>query len=329
MRSARSYCHSYVYRYRKGLLVVKACTLDAYLFEVRSKGARKKTAASRNLDQFDGANSFKAFVGDLFSDYKSYVKHDVEQRSYRITNIEQSGDCLSAAVSMGEFGLESEITDINTGNVNYKKKKNDIDPVSYVVVIRHEFNARRGVLCVQRSGVSGVSGFVKNLLSIGFSKLFPDYRLQISNIMPAELARAALEEGAMRELVFQRFEIPSDLADRVGGDARPYEGTVELRIKPKGNGLFRDGAVLALLDPRSDHAGIASAIGGAPQSIKTIVDLNGRERVLNLTKPDHFHASFDISGVVVEGRDGAPTLQSVVDEASRIAGDLIATGNLR
>ena len=289
---------------------MKACMLDAYLIQVRKVRTRKATGALE-MGQFDGSTNLGDVLHQIGKKLGSYRKIDFLQRSFCIKNLKKSGDVITGILNVGEYGLACDVIDITDGTVKYSKKKHEIVPAPYFFMFVLPSKGKCGLLCLQRFGVNGVKGIMEWVFGGMFQKNFTDYTIDIMNVVPAELMREFVANGAVQEISVLKHEIPADIAQKFGGSHKRYEGIVEYTIRPRDKSLFKKSGLMTYVDGTKPLEQIFDFADFEYDTVKAKVDIGGRERIVDLTRPSRFNATFDVTDDVTEGKDGYPTVDSL------------------
>ena len=131
----------------------------------------------------------------------------------------------------------------------------------------------------------------------------------------------------MTQLKFISYKIPSDVIDSYEDGGHVEEaGTAELTIKARRRERI---PLLALVrDVVNGNRRVNEMIelsGFDYDNVKVEIELNGRQKIIDLSNPMNLRASYDITSDVVIGDDGHPVFESIDNIALDLLGDLRST----
>ena len=171
-----------------------------------------------------------------------------------------------------------------------------------------------GLVLFQRSGMYGIRKVFEDVINPEFGKNFSDYRLRF---LPA-VDKEAFEQytnGKIEAIRFIRYDIPSDLAEIVGGGDKEVQGYVELVVHArKGRNLPINNRVRKFLRSNKKIGDFIALdeTNFEYQNVKLTSKLSGTRRTLDLRDPKHLRAYHDISSEVkVSGKSGHPQFESI------------------
>lgn len=201
--------------------------------------ARKISLAIYGLsvrDDNDKRQNLNHLVKDtsLVSAIKNYVEknrelysNDLEKESiFQFEQVESeiihNGDgqaefeVIYGRVKTGEYGIESELLDIRSGNV-YKRSVDQADmmPFGFCIAIP-KGEVTNSVILLQTIGQYGMKLSLQNHLQKCVSELNPGLRISFKTIAPKEYIDRYFNHGTLNKIRMIRYEIPRETAERVG-----------------------------------------------------------------------------------------------------------------
>lgn len=122
------------------------------------------------LSDFDNGKDLYGLIDDVLSSWKFDKRDDVKICKYNDTDkvfriamkddenywYNKSGRTISGIIESGVFGTEESVVDIQTGNTNYKKKKDEalLKPVYFMFYIPRDSTV--GFLILEKIGNYGL-----------------------------------------------------------------------------------------------------------------------------------------------------------------------------
>src|SRR5690606_32312545 len=104
---------------------------------------------------------------------------------------------LTGIVKAGEYGTEGEIVSSLDGGVKYRRGKAEASPERFFFHLELPDHERRGILCLQQTGLSGIKGLFESIIAGGFEKKYPDYRIHFRSLTMADAMQQYLSRGTV------------------------------------------------------------------------------------------------------------------------------------
>lgn len=129
---------------------------------------------------------------------------------------QQTFQILYGRVKTGEYGIESELVDIHTGDVtNRTPNQADMLPFGFCIAVPcGEVN--NAVIILQTLGIYGMKMSLQNHLEKCVTNVSSDLHLLLRSIVPKEYIDRYFKKGTLTKIKMTRYEIPEDEADRLG-----------------------------------------------------------------------------------------------------------------
>lgn len=211
----------------------------------------------------------------LFS-FDQMVKIEGEERDYKY---------FMGKVNSGAYGVESEITDIETNKVVYKKKGKDADikPFYFFIAIPKEnekYEVEKGIIIFQNIGVYGIKTITMKYLKKYLSKYF-NTSIYSGNICPEIFVERLLKDSRINKLIVIKNNISEDTADNIGiGYGKQEVSYSKLTMK--------DGIKERLINFTKSRNRIFEIEDVKYDQVKVNVeDASGRIRTINLNNIDN------------------------------------------
>ncbi|MEJ0012344.1 MAG: hypothetical protein WDM94_06875 [Bauldia sp.] len=264
----------------------------------------------------------------MIGKYSKYTNIPLLQRSFKIDLSKLNGYAISGFISMGDYGTESEIINTVTGSASYKKKKNETDPTPFYFQLHLPSKEDRGILCMQKWGLSGVKSLFQDVISSVFQANYPNLRLHIRPLTVSDALQHYIGKGLVQEIIVEKSEIPSDIADKFMGQRKAFEGVFSYSIKPKSRSVLKRPGLIAFAKGTEKLENVYDFGDTGFDTVKVVVEINGNAKTLNLTKPDTISSTFDLTEEVALGPNGYPLESSLASQFSSIVGDLAKRGGI-
>ncbi len=305
---------------------MRRCGAEAYLVEVRPLNGRQNS--NLTFGKFDGTADLATVLRKLIGKYSKYTNIPLLQRSFKIDLSKLNGYAISGFISMGDYGTESEIINTVTGSASYKKKKNETDPTPFYFQLHLPSKEDRGILCMQKWGLSGVKSLFQDVISSVFQANYPNLRLHIRPLTVSDALQHYIGKGLVQEIIVEKSEIPSDIADKFMGQRKAFEGVFSYSIKPKSRSVLKRPGLIAFAKGTEKLENVYDFGDTGFDTVKVVVEINGNAKTLNLTKPDTISSTFDLTEEVALGPNGYPLESSLASQFSSIVGDLAKRGGI-
>ena len=138
---------------------------------------------------------------------KVYVKNEAEQLRYEL---------IFGRVKTGEYGIESELVNVNTGQVtNRSKEQADMMSFGFCIAIPAG-NVDTGIVILQTSGVYGMKVSLHRHLQKCLTDYNPELNLRLKSIAPKTYIERYFKAGTLKKIRLLRYEIPEDESEKIG-----------------------------------------------------------------------------------------------------------------
>ena len=201
--------------------------LVPYIVRIRKKHARK----FRKLSDVDGeGNDGVNLILDCLGGLKQARIMDDSQRTLLLEELESKGRDILGLTKAGDYGLVADFLDVDSGVLRPEARREvDAEMVPFFFHFRMPKKAKKGLLILQMTGVSGIKTILEQVLNECLEHL--DLKIVLNRLVSQELLQQ-VEGSRLIELRLIRYDVPRDIAEQVhqGG----AEEIVEERLyRPK------------------------------------------------------------------------------------------------
>ena len=135
------------------------------------------------------------------------VKNSEDQEAYRI---------LYGRVKTGEYGIESELVDVQTGVVtNRTTNQADMMPFGFCIAVPSG-QVNSAIIILQTMGIYGMKMSLQHHLQKCLTDQSPELQLLLRAVAPKEYIDRYFNHGVLKKIHMIRYEIPEDESNRIG-----------------------------------------------------------------------------------------------------------------
>lgn len=253
------------------------CCVEEYINNHISKYT---TDSSRDtLFQFEQVNS-------------EVIKNEVGQDEYTV---------LYGRVKTGEYGIESELVDVDTKIITKRTSKQaDMMPFGFCIAIPAG-QVNSGVIILQTMGVYGMKLSLQRHLEKCMADLNPGLRLILRTIAPKEYIEQYFKHGILKKIRMIRYEIPQDESNKLGINYGVKQ-TKEERVihRPIGFIERRKKEIQELLAGQRSYTELIEIEGFEYDDLKLEFSLGEGDKTLNLRDLNNIVVNEDITSQVMQ-----------------------------
>lgn len=186
--------------------------------------------ADNNVGQYvDDAREESVFCFD--SKNEETVYNDDNQEIYKI---------FYGRIKTGEYGIESELVDKQTGNISYNRTSNDADVMPFgFAVLLPAGQVNSGIIILQSIGNYAMKSILHKKLRECIRNIDEDLKFEMGVIVPRVVLDRFFEHGVLQKIRLIRYGIPNDLSERYGLNLG-VEEIVEERVIRKPQGFLQN-----------------------------------------------------------------------------------------
>lgn len=277
----------------------------------------------RNLNKLISSKSINEIIKEFVDSNKKSYSKDISQEtvftfeeieSETITNNENK-ECftiLYGKVRTGEYGIESELVDINTGDT-YSRTVNQADtmPFGFCIAIPAG-DVNSGIIVLQSIGNYSMKVALNKKLSECLKIQDQLLRLELGVIVPKTYIDRFFEYGVLQKIRMIRYDIPQDISDRIGINYGVKQ-TVEERIisKPLGFMERKRRALDEWKRGQRSYTEVIEIDDFKYDDLKLEFKLGRTNKTISLKNTDKLLVTEDITEIV-DQQGGHPVFESLV-----------------
>ena len=299
--------------------------LNCYVIRFRKKGERSQDGKPNFVVLSDvfGTEKFKS-ISEKFIKFidtnTSFVNEDKTRILYINELIDAKTTSISGIIRKGYGGQESYIDQLNKSQAKTVKtiSVDEYNSMPFYFLLAEPDHSKKCLIFLAQSYKQ--FGF-KEVFEEAFKKFFKEmydteYLCEFSTLSIASLFEKYINEGLIRKMRFRKHGLTKNIEDLFDDEKEdPEDYTMEISITGKRgftkvkNQLKSDSPFLEIFKIKDFDYDEAFAD----------VSFAGRKRVLNMSNPDEFSASFDITNEAkLNPKTNHPDFSSVDKEAYSI-----------
>lgn len=301
--------------------------LNCYTIRFRKKNDTEKFLT---IKEVFGSKTFVEIVQDFVKtiDLRTFVNEKEDRILYLEKSLTLTSSIYSGIVRKGYNGQETYVDELKSNKANTVGtiKTDQYNSTPFYFNISYPTENSKCFLFVAQSYRQ--YGF-KDLFEEAFKKFFRDncsndLVCEIGTLSIASLFEKYIKEGNIRKLRFKSHRLASNLENLLGEkddkDNSNYE--MELSILAKRQGFL--GIKKSISFENSSFIETFQIDGFEYDEAFADVSFGGRKRVLNITKPENFSASYDVTAKAAIDKDTKhPNFEKLDMEAISIIMDEI------
>jgi hypothetical protein len=305
--------------------------LEVYTLKVRESG---NTTDTISLDNFVEGHDFLTF----FQGYISSFSHQLElndniKRSLKLDsnrlNVNSGKRIISGVIESGDYGYESTIYNTESGEERYKRQVDDTEIKPFYFLISLPSKDDKGYVILQRHGVHGINGIFKAHLTKFFKEQYANLQLDFEAFVSRSLAQAFIDKGSISEFRLTRYNLPSDIADKLGLIGHEEDiMSIEFTIKARRNRFLPlNGKVKKFIENRNARMFSVKELNDlgfdGDHKSKIKVEMGGNKRTVDLSDTGQIRPYYDIDSEVKKDISGHPVFDSIDNIAQELMVELL------
>lgn len=203
---------------------------------------------------------------------------------------------LYGRVKTGEYGIESELVDVDTKAITKKTSKQaDMMPFGFCIAIPAG-KVTSGIIVLQTMGVYGMKLSLQRHLEKCIADTDPSLQLLFRTIAPKAYIEQFFKQGMLKKIRMIRYEIPQDESEKIGINYGVKQ-TKEERIihKPIGFRERKKKEIQEWLAGQRSHTEIIEIEGFEYDDLKLEFSLGEGDKTLNLRELNNIVVNEDIT----------------------------------
>jgi len=277
---------------------------------------------------------------DLLEVLSTYIEHEMpflsfnpeekDKKTLRKDTFEKEDRIFSSTIKAGEYGIVSDLHDVQTDQSKYSRQPIDAELIPYYLMVKVPVTTSSAIAIFQRVGNSGFKDiFEKDFGSYIHQKFHGRYRITIDPLVPTDLVKKYLE-NRITKIRFIKYSFPGEISDvDLSGTPDEEQGEAEYVIKAHRNKPFP----LPLLD--KFNRGVDDFLGETTSSVGSILELREFNadnvkvevrigtsyRTIDLSNLDRLKFAEDITNKVGVEDNGMYKIEDLKKSALEFLGD--------
>lgn len=255
---------------------------------------------------------------------KEYLK-GLEKEAYPDTNnlclltashIHKKACSISAFLERGEYGIESNLLNVNKKKITYQRSVDDAEMMPFYFLVAVPREGSRGIIAFHMEANTRINSHFKINFEDFLRKQCKECDLEIDRLVPKKLVRQYIRHGRVAKLRFMNLSVPNTIEDAFRMENTGEGAIIELQVKAKpGSTFLIADRIKEVLNGKRDSRGFVQIQGFDYDTVKVEFDVDGKHRTLDLSEQPNIRADYDVTDKVTR-RGGHPTFASI-DRAAR------------
>ena len=301
--------------------------LSAYTIRVDKK--RNRNDEGKNLPDYCKLNCFNGhddlhdvmlvFLGNLTRNstndtYKTYMKN---------IKLEFKDRSISGIFESGIYGVSSNLRNVDTDSITYKKKKNEADVLPFYFLFYIPKDTNEGILLLQRTGKHGIRTNLGTFIEKYFSDNYRGFTVEINALVQEEIIKKMLYNGNIKKLRCVKYQAPVDRFD--GLDEGHEELSYNMEVVLSAHKIPLRSKIKNFFDSKSSVKTLVELrdFNFDYDTVKVDVEIEGSMRTFDLGRLAKARTYYDISDKVALDTDEHPTFLSIQDIAKTYLNEII------
>jgi hypothetical protein len=271
---------------------------------------------------------------DPFKEFERYCRDRAQNHTLfggsnflviRELRVNKDRRLIDGLVLHGQSGVTQDLVNITSGDVKYRKGKDQAALEPSYFCLRLDDGRRYGVAMLQHYGQSGIKGLLDADMSGYFGTESNNMTIDFTQLVDAQAVEKFARLGSLRDVVLiNNGESASSrtalMRNSVGGDSLARGDKLEMHFKKRGG--WNSKVLKKIVDTIRAGESPAELVTapGMPgiDEIRVDVAINGRVQRFNILNAGDTPIRYDITSLVSKGADGYPTLDSLRRAATRV-----------
>ncbi|WP_257234986.1 hypothetical protein [Acinetobacter sp. 10FS3-1] len=233
------------------------------------------------LDKILGRLDLYTIFKDCFTE-KGIDFHIVEdeKKIYRIVDlqVDDKTRIIKGFLQQGNYGLRSDIINIDTGKIDYAKTEKNAELINYYFYLKIPLSYNEGFAFFQCYKSVSAKTLIFNIL-YKYYKEKSGLVLQFKSLTDDKSFDEWKQKAQVKEIKLTKFTGIDDKAQRISNLGHRENIETVLMMKPK-KGNF--GLLKNFLTPNTDQFKAVEVWEEECQQVKTVVSLNGKSRTFTV-----------------------------------------------
>ena len=289
--------------------------LSAYTIRVDKK--RNRNDEEKNLPDYCKLNCFNGH-DDLYDVMLVFLRNltanstnDTYKTYMKAIKVEPGARSIGGVFESGIYGLSSNLRNVDTDSITYKKKKNEADVLPFYFLFYIPKDTNEGILLLQRTGKYGIRSNLGTFLDKYFSDKYRGFTVELNALVQEEIIKKMLCNGTIKKLRCVKYQAPVDRFD--GLDEGHEELSYNMEVVLSAHRIPLRSKIKSLFDSKSSVKNLVELrdFNFDYDTVKVDVEIEGSIRTFDLGRLAKARTYYDISDKVALDTDEHPTFPSM------------------
>ena len=282
-------------------------SLSPYTLRVREKSFQN--AKNLQLGKIKGDDLFEILIQFMDSKSTELQLIETDQKVYKFESVinNPTERIICGWLQYGEYGVEGDILNIKTGDIDYRKAKENAEITDHFFYLYIPEEYDEGIALFHRVRGKGVKTI--------FTDLFNKYLLETKNCLFSanklvnEQIVSDWQDASVKEIQLIKYKGYKDIADNIKGLGHEEQ---TLTLKPGRSKSM--GTLLDLITPKSEKNKCIEILNEHCERIKSVVLLNGKRKTFSIANNSYSSLVCEIEAPRdLEFESGRPKFDSIKD----------------
>lgn len=235
-------------------------------------------------------------------------------------SLDRSTGKLYGWFKTGNYGIASDIHNIETGNKDYSKGTKQSDLVKHYFQFHVRLDpSNEGICMLHGYGAYGIKTILNDVIN-NYLDTLPTPLVCHLKPLAYENALAEWIKKNVTELRVTKFKRLADIADTMAKFGHEEDFDTEIRVKSKGG----FGSLVSFITGNSNEAKLAEVLSSFGTQVTAVVNNNGKSRVFKIgTKAENQICQIEMDESNVTMTDDAPDLSSIHEYVNDIVSEYV------
>lgn len=293
---------------------MKNIGLTVYGLSIQDRKNQRKEL--HNIEGQSLINIISEYVHEMMNTYSADTEsetvfkfEDISEEKVNNESCQEKYTIIYGRVKTGEYGIESELVDYQTGNVSHNRTLNEADvmPFGFCIAVPAG-EVDNAIIILQSVGIYGMKTMLHKKMTECIKNVNNELKFEMGTIVPKVYLDRFFDHGVLKKIRLISYTIPDDDSERYGINRGVKETSKEIIIrKPVGflqnrkkeltewrNGVRRFDQVIQIEGVEYDDLKLEFATGRTSKtiSLRNVDKLVVTENVTDIVDIRGGHPSF-------------------------------------